>query len=293
MELRQLKTFLTVAELLSFNKAATVLNLAQSTVSARIRVLEDDLGVLLFDRLGKNVTLTEAGRKMARYARKMIDMEAETLAEVGRSEEPGGSLSVRIPQSLGALLLPEVLKRFQQTCPRVNLDINSCSFNLLKKELRSGITDVAFLFIDGIHEVDLVEEVLGFTEILFVYSAMSPLAETEIIELESMENQCLLLPKFDCHYNKTFLQTLKERNIQPAAVIELNSIETIKCCVEQGVGVGVLPEIVVEKDVEGGRFVASRVGANRVETAILMIRHKNKWLSPSLENFINTVKNCF
>jgi DNA-binding transcriptional LysR family regulator len=80
MELRQLKTFLTVSQLLSFNRAAGSLNYAQSTVSAQIKALEDELAVPLFDRLGKRVVLTEAGDLLARYARKMLDMEAATIS---------------------------------------------------------------------------------------------------------------------------------------------------------------------------------------------------------------------
>ncbi|MGA7644044.1 MAG: LysR family transcriptional regulator, partial [Syntrophobacteraceae bacterium] len=82
MELRQLKTFLMVAKLLSFNRAADALNYAQSTVSVQIRGLEEEFGVPLFDRLGKQVVLTEAGQVLMRYAQKMLDIEEETHCEV-------------------------------------------------------------------------------------------------------------------------------------------------------------------------------------------------------------------
>ncbi len=82
MELRQLKTFRTVATLLSFHRAADVLNYAQSTISAQIRALEEDLGVRLFDRLGKRIVLTDAGELLSQYAQKMLDIEAATLSDV-------------------------------------------------------------------------------------------------------------------------------------------------------------------------------------------------------------------
>ncbi|MBU0944996.1 MAG: LysR family transcriptional regulator [Proteobacteria bacterium] len=293
MELRQLKTFLVVAELLSFNQAADALNFAQSTVSARIRALEEELGVPLFDRLGKKVALTEAGRIMVRYARKMADMEAETFAEVAGWEGPGGSISVRMPQSLGTYLLPRVLVRFQQQYPRVNLDINTCTFSTLKQELRSGITDMAFLLMDTIHEASLKSEILGFVNLLFICSSTAELSRRKVVRLEDMEQQTLLLPKYDCRYKSTFLQDLAELKVTPAAVLEINSIETIKACVEQGVGVTLLPEIAVQEELAQGRFASFQFEGESLETAILLILHKDKWLSQSMEAFIEEVRTCF
>ena len=293
MELRQLKTFLVVADCLSFSQAADALNFAQSTVSSRIRALEDELGVPLFDRLGKRVALTEAGRIMVRYAKKMIDIEAETFAEVAGWEEPEGSISIRIPQSLGTYILPKVLSRFQRLYPKVNLDINSCAFSSLKRELRSGITDVAFLLIDAIHEADLTSEVLGFTHLVFVCSNQSALSNRDSVSLKDLEHETLLLPKYDCRYNATFLQTLDELKVKPAATIELNSLETIKSCVEQQVGVTILPEIAIKEELQQGRFASFQVENEQIETAILMILHKDKWLSQSMEAFIKEVKACF
>ena len=78
MEIRHLTTFLTVAKLLSFNKAASRLNYAQSSVSAQIQALEEDLGVQLFDRMGRYILLTEAGERLIQYAEKIIDLADET-----------------------------------------------------------------------------------------------------------------------------------------------------------------------------------------------------------------------
>jgi DNA-binding transcriptional LysR family regulator len=82
MELRELKTFQKVAILLSFDRAAEVLHYAQSTVSAQIKALEDELGVPLFDRLGRQIVLTDAGEKLLKYSRRLLAIHEETYAEV-------------------------------------------------------------------------------------------------------------------------------------------------------------------------------------------------------------------
>lgn len=292
METRQLKTFLVVAELLSFNQAAEALNLAQSTVSARIKGLEEELGVPLFDRLGKKVALTEAGRMMIRHAKKMTEFEAETLAEVTGWNEPTSSISMRIPQSLGTYLLPHVLKRFQKDYPRVNLDISSCTFSRLKQELRSGLTDVAFLLYDAVNLSDLKSEVLGFTNLVCLCSNSSDLKSKVYVSLKELENETLLLPKNDCRYATAFSRLITEQDITPATMLEINSIETIKACVEQDVGVALLPEFAVKEELAQGRFATFQLENGPIEVAILMILHKEKWLSQPMEMFIEHIKTC-
>ena len=148
MEIRHLKTFMKVAHLLNFNQAAKALNCSQSTVSAQIKLLEEELDVLLFDRLGKKIALTDAGGKLIRYARKMIDIEKETFSEITGNGEPVGEISIRAPQSVGTYLIPEVLEVFRRSYPGAGFNIETCSIVSLKNELRSGIVDVAFLLSD-------------------------------------------------------------------------------------------------------------------------------------------------
>lgn len=112
MELRQLRTFLTVARLNSFNQAASVLNYAQSTVSEQIRVLEQDLDVRLFVRAGKQIILTEAGERLLKYAQRIIDLEEETKSDIQDQGELHGSLSLRVPETVSIHLLPAVLNAF-------------------------------------------------------------------------------------------------------------------------------------------------------------------------------------
>jgi DNA-binding transcriptional LysR family regulator len=293
MEIRQLKTFLATAELLSFNRAAEVLNYAQSTVSSQIRGLEQELGILLFDRLGKKIVLTESGKMMIRYARKIIAMEAETFAEVSGREEPAGTISVRMPQSLGTHILPRVLGSYQRRYPKVNIETDTCAFSSLKHELRSGITDVAFLLLDEINEPDLKSEVLGFVNLLFICPNDCELAGRMDIGLGDLVDQTLILPKYDCHYKVPFSRTLTESKIQPTAILEINSIETIKACVEQGVGVTIIPEFAVQNELLSGRFAQFQLRDEPIETAVLMIFHKNKWLSHYLKAFIAEIRTCF
>ena len=290
MELRQLKTFQTVAELLSFHRAAHALNYAQSTVSTQIRLLEEEFGVPLFDRLGKRVRLTEAGLLLLRYARKMLDIEKETLEKVSGKEEPGGCLSIRIPQSIGTYVLPKVLKKFQAVLPRVGLDISTCAYEILIHELKTGITDLAFLMAESIPFKELRTELLAVEELVLVSNPNHPLVEKSALQFGNLSGQTILLPKHDCSYRMMFQRMLLEEKVEPAAFMEMNSVEAIKKCVQNGIGIAMLPEMSVSEELAQSKMAILNWPGEKLETGILMIWHRDKWLSPILTAFMEIVR---
>ena len=161
MEFRELKTFQVVASLLSFNKAALVLHLAQSTVSAQIRSLENSLGQELFYRTGKSVSLTPAGVKLLNYTQRLINIEKEIRSVMGSPDDQYGILTIKTPQSISTCLFPEIIKAFQAAFPKIGFDIDWCtSFNLINL-LNSGTIELAFLITDHFEDKNLQTETLS------------------------------------------------------------------------------------------------------------------------------------
>lgn len=290
MELRQLKTFLTVAQLLNFNRAGEVLNYAQSTVSAQIKALEEDFGVSLFDRLGKGIVLTEAGQLLTRYAQKMLDVENETMGLMANWEEPHGSISIRIPQSVCTCYLPSIIKKYQEKYPKVSFDASTCAFSSLQQELRSGIVDVAFLLAESVNEADIKAEMLKIEPLVFVIEPNHKLTTQPYVNIRDMAKEPILLPKHDCGYIMGFKKALFEEKIESTTMMEFNNIETIKRCVKKGIGISLLPEIVVKDELEKKEMAALPVPDENLEIALLMIWYKNKWISPTVQVFMDTVK---
>jgi DNA-binding transcriptional LysR family regulator len=290
MELRQLKTFIAVATQLNFNRAAVILNYAQSTISAQIKALEEDFGVPLFDRLGKRIVLTEAGQTLLRYARKMVSLEDETFAQVSGQEKPRGLLSVRAPQSISTYYLPAIIEIFQKQFPLTSLDISACAFHALQQELKSGITDVAFLLTDMISSKELHCEMLGRQALVIAAHPGHALVARQAIQAEDLKGQTLLLPKYDCGYKMVFEQLLNERKVRAETVIEYNSIEAIKQCVLRGLGITILPETALRSEIEQKRLAALPWSEGQLETAVLMIWHKDKWVSPALKCFMDAAR---
>jgi DNA-binding transcriptional LysR family regulator len=293
MELRQLKTFRVVATLESFNKAALVLNYAQSTVSEQIKSLETSLGVRLFDRRNRRISLTPSGEMLLQYAQKMIDIEEEARAEITDQEVSRGSLSIRIPETVSTYFLPSILKSFRERYPRVGLNFSRCAFHSLQQELASGIIDLAFLLADESSLVpDSVTETLLKLPLVVVACAGHPLASQESVALQDLLDEPILLPSEDCSYRVALERMITGENVDPAIILNFNSIEAIKRCVANGVGITLVTEIAVYDDIESGKLQALPWTGEQVEASLQMIRHKGKWVSPILQAFMETVRAC-
>lgn len=286
MELRDLRTFAAVARLLSFHRAAAELNAAQSTVSARIAALETELGVRLFERLGRRVALTEAGERLVQYAAKLIDVEDEARAWVTGESRLRGMLTVRVPESLCAYRLPPVIAAFRRRHPEVALHLTACTLNGLEKDLRQGITDLAFVMADSVRGGDLNVEAVGVEPLLLVAAPHHPLATRGRVTARDLHGVTLALSTADCAYRAAFEEALAAEGVQPAAGLEFSSAAALRGCVASGTGITLLPEAAVRDDLRAGALRALAWADQPFETAVLMVRHRGKWVSPYMGTFM-------
>lgn len=290
MEIRQLRSFQTVANLLSFNKAADRLHYAQSSISAQIHTLEEDLGTHLFDRLGKKVQLTETGAQLLQYANKILDLIDEAESEMTGDREPLGSLTVRIPETFGVHRLPPVIQEFHSRFPKVRLNFITCAHEGLAKDLRKGITDLAFLLAESVNASDLFVETLGFEPVVLVASPQHPLAAKRVVHTRDLAGETILLSRVDCSYRRVFEQILEQEEVRKVDKLEFYSVEVIKRVLGTGVGVTVLPEIAVCEEVARNQLVLLPWSEGRIEVALLMIWYGERWVSPTLKAFMEVTK---
>ena len=290
MELRQLKTFRTIATLGSFNQAAEVLDYAQSTVSEQIRALETDLDVHLFNRAGKQVALTEAGEIMLQYAQKMLNLEEEIRSEVSGCEEVHGSLSIRIPETISIYYLPPILRKFRQRFPKVDFSFTNCAYFSLPEELRSGIINLAFLITDTFRAADLETEKLLDIPLALVTYPEHPLASKQPVTIFDLKNEPLLVPTSDCSYVQMLEKILAEEKVELSIVLRFNCIEAIKQSVMLGAGIAVLPHIAVKRELAEGLLVELPWTGKPLRANLLMIWQKNKWLPPILQAFMQMIR---
>lgn len=293
MELRNLSTFLAVAKTLSFSQAAQTLDYAQSTVTVQIQALEEELGVLLFDRLGRHIALTDAGERLLHYAQKFADLEKEARSVITSEQEPMGLLTIGAPETICTYRLPPVLRQYRQIFPRVQLMFRGFPVVELVNSVRDGVVDVGFLIDDcpptpNLHVAHIVDESL-----VVVAEPEHRLAGLSRIDLRQIEGETLLLTERGCSYRQLFERTLSNEGIRPAAQMEFHSVEAIKQCVMAGMGIAILPEVTVAREVARGELVTLHWPKPQLSIATRMVWHREKWVSPALRAFIELVHEMF
>ena len=290
MEIRQLKTFKAVADYRSFHKAAEAIHYAQSTVSAQIIGLEEDLGVRLFERLGRRIVLTEVGESLYQYACKMIELSEAARAELAEKTHLAGSLTIRVPESFCTYRLIPVIARFQDRMPNVKLRFITCAQEGLGRDLRKGVTDLAFLLADSIQSKDLAAEILGIERLVFIAAPDHPLAQLDEFKTEMLVHHTLLLSRVDCSYRRILEQMLQEQKCEPKMILEFNSVAAIISSVAAGLGVTLIPEIAVNSHSLSDKLALLPWNQDDLEVAQLMIWHQDKWLTPVLKEFMNVAR---
>lgn len=290
MEFRHFNTFLMVAKQLSFYKAAQSLNYAQSSVSAQILALEDELGVRLFDRLGRRILLTEAGERLMPYAEKMVALADESRSAIQKPKELKGTLTIRMPETIAVCHLPAILERFKFRHPQVQLRFINCTHDKLAKDLRKGVTDLAFLLTDAISAADLDIQNMGYEPLVLLARPDHPLVGRKHVDTGQFAGEILLLSRTDCSYRRIMEKILIQDKIRVKKTLELNCVAAIKACVMRGLGITILPEITVRQELAEKKLTVINWTEHPLEAALLMIWYKERWLSPTLSAFIRACR---
>jgi DNA-binding transcriptional LysR family regulator len=145
MEFRQLKTFVTIATLGSFVQAADALGYAQSTITNHIQMLENEMGVRLFERLGHRVMLTNQGKSLLPYAEQILKLTSEAVKIVGDPAVPQGNLIIGSNESLGTYRLPILLQAYRQAYPKVEMILRFVNCDTIYEDIRKNKIDVVMV----------------------------------------------------------------------------------------------------------------------------------------------------
>ena len=259
-ELRQLRTFQAVAARQSVTRAAAALGYAQSSVTAQIQALEEDVGVPLFDRIGRRVELTKAGQAMVSYADRILALANEARAVVGNDRKPSGALTIGASETLLTHRLPDVIGKFQKTHPQVEISViaaENCEIEAGQLKLNSSI-DIAFI-LDRQHKSgSLIVECLSAEDVLVPgFTRTLRLASVNRLNADMLtDEQVSFNRNEDCGYRVLSSNELSQKaGAALNKTLALPSIEAIKRCASAGMGVAVLPRIAVEKELAQHQLV--------------------------------------
>lgn len=289
MEVRQLQIFRILAEELNFTRTAQRVNTVQSNVTAQIKALEEELGTPLFDRLGRRVTLTDAGRRFQPFAEQALVAMEQGQRAIRHGAEPSGPLRISAPDSILTYRLPQALRVFRRRFPNVAIAFVSHVGTSYLSELDTGKIDVVVTMCDTptnpLHKFKRIrtERICLFTE------SAHPLVNNRAVKPVDLSGQTLLLTEAGCGYRAKFESALALQNVRPS-IIELSSIEAMKQCVRVGMGLAVLPAIVIARELRQGQFKALPWAGSPLDIESHVIWHKDKWVSPAMAAFLEIVE---
>lgn len=293
MELRQLQTFITVTGLLSFTKAANELGYAQSSITNQIHCLEEEFGTKLFERLGKQIALTESGEHLYAYAIQILKLAKEAKEQISDSLTPTGSLTIGTAESLCTHRLPGIFKTFRTRYPGVDINIRLDTCADFRKYLKNNEVDLQILLDVPLLDDDYVTCILHEEPMAVIAAPNHPLAKKRQILPQDMNGQALVLTDPGCTYRRIFESILAQAGAKPLSTLAFSSNEVIKKFVGDGWGIGFLPEIAVHYEILNGNLAALPWEGPPFNIKVQLAYHKNKWLSPALRALIDITLEAF
>lgn len=285
MELRELKSFLKIMELESFSRAAKELGYSQSALSVQIHSLENELGVRLFDRLGKQVTLTPPGRQLARRVLPILQ-EVEELENVMHNRPPAEALRIGMIESLCKAHMPQVMDYVCRNLPQLHITITIDSPSVLLDALNHNKVDLVYVLDKPLYDGKWEKVFQKQENIVFVCSVDSPLAREKDLKLDQVIRQPFFLTEKADNYRLSLDQQLAARQLALNPILEVSDTGFILDMVQRGLGLSFLPQYVVEKSPYRDRLQILQVKDFHMHMYRQLFYHKDKWLTQAMKVFL-------
>lgn len=281
MDSADLRVFEAVARLGGMNRAAAELNTVQSNVTARVRLLEDALGVPLFHRHSRGVSLTSAGQRLLPYAERTGRLLDEARRAVVDDGTPKGSLTIGSLETTAALRLPPVLTAFATRHPDVDLVLNTgTTCELIERVLERALEGA---FVCGpVKHADLEEDVVYREELALV---TAPAAGPFDRAVRARDVKIVVL-RAGCSYRQRLEEILARRGVAGLRRLEFGTIDGILGCVGAGLGITLLPRSVVDAAARAGKVAVHPLPAKEARVETLFIRRRDTVLSSALAAFL-------
>ena len=287
MEIRNLNTFLHAASLQNITKAAAELGYSQSAVSVQIRQLEQELGMPLFDRIGKNIYLTDFGRSLVPYARNAVAAVA-AVENFGKSDASlGGTIRIGITDSLFELLMKPLLPAYHARFPKVRVELLVDTTVNLTQLLQQGSIDTMCVIDDPLPTAQW--HIWQQTEVPIVLAASPshPLASRKRVTLRELSGSELIMMEKDAPYNRRFETIMAQQQVECEPFLRLPSASAARDLLLGGAYLSLLPWYTVRADVETGHLKLLSVPAWDLNQSVQMVLHRSKVVTPQIEGFLS------
>jgi DNA-binding transcriptional LysR family regulator len=293
MDIRKLEVFRKVVELKSFTKAAEAVLLSQPTISEHIRNLEDELGLKLVDRLGREVEPTPVGMVLYRYAVRMTQLQQEALQAVAHySGELSGELRISASTIPGAYILPRIMTSFCSRYGAVKPLIRINSSRTVAAQVVEGSADIGL--VGAVWNERALEWTALFTDTLVLaVPPLHPLAELDRVRIAELPGLPFLHRELESGTRRVVMRMFEQQGLREADVCEVavfGSNESVREAVKAGLGVAIISARSVARDVQCGVLAAIELDDPAAHRPIYLLQRKNRELSPVAGAFVQHLR---
>lgn len=290
IETKEMNTFLAIVQEKSFSKAARLLNYSQSTITIQIQHLEDKLHTKLFDRIGKNISLTPQGIIFLNHARSiMYDLQKAEYA-VQENRELHGTLRIGTIESLCSSIFPDLLSSFHKDNPNVSISVMIGSPDELLENMNRGQLDFVYILDRRVYNKSWKKLFEIPEEIVFVASYKNQLADLRTHTLDELISQPFILTEKNASYRLILDQYLQDTHRSLTPYLELENTDFIvkQLCANEGISF--LPLFSVNKEIRNGQLKVLSIENFHIKIWRQLIYHRDKCLTLEMERFFSIVQ---
>ncbi len=283
MDLRNLTTFIQVAELGSFTKAAERLGYSQPTVSFQIKQLEIELGTPLFERIGHTVALTDRGHTALTYAQNICRMTQTMISGEDAYHQAKGIIRVAMADSLCPSLIENSFKEFRRQYPGVCLNVTTAGTDELFRLIDRNEADIVCTLDTHIYNTSYIIANEEKVKVHFVASPENPITKKEDLTKSDLLCEPFILTEKGMSYRRIMDEKFAEDKIEISPILEISSTAIICKLIEANAGISFLPDYVTEKSVCEGKLIRLDIADFKVDVWKQLLYHRDKWISPQMQ----------
>lgn len=288
MTLRHLKIFVAVCETGSATAAGEKLYIAQPSISLAISELEDFYGIKLFDRIGKRLHITEAGKHFLQYATHIVRLFEDMENEV-KNFDTMGVIRIGASITIGNYLLPGYITQFKESHPKMDVKVVIDNSEKIQQYILSNQIDLGL--IEGIiHSPYIVEHKFRDDELVMICGNDHRFANKKDIEVSQLQNESFILREAGSAGREIFDSTMTMYGLEIKPTWESISTQAIVRAVKANLGISVLPYLLVKDSIERKEISRFEIKGIRFLRSFCVIHHKNKFLTKSAKDFIELCK---
>ena len=286
MDFDQLETFIEVARLSSFSRAAEKRFRTQPAISSQIRSLEEEVGARLLDRSGGKVSVTASGKLFVKFAEETLDARKAAMTNIAETERvPRGEIVVGANEGTCLHILPEVFAEFKKQHPSVSVSIKRADFSKVLESVIDNSVDFGVVSMP-VTDNRLTAVLIHKDELVLIAPPKHPLAKLKSASITDIAQYPLVMPKVG-HTRDGLDGLFHERKLKPRYAMELDSSELLKRFVAADVGIGFISRSNVQEDVKANVLAAIPLADAQIRRDLALVFRKDKALSRAALAFID------